>query len=84
MFTNLRSALQSKNISLVAYSRLLGITEKSIQNKMNGTTEFTLSEVQQTISLFPEYRLEYLFDEDIDKKKTATQTESGEGGGNAG
>ena len=70
MFLNLRTALQSKNISLVAYSRILGLTEKSVQNKMNGTTEFTLSEIQTTTTLFPEYRLEYLFATD-DTDKTA-------------
>lgn len=61
MFNNLRNELQSKNISLVAYSKLLGISEKSVQNKLNGTTEFTLSEIKATLNVLPEFKLDYLF-----------------------
>lgn len=61
MFNNLRNELQAKNISLVAYSRLLGITEKSVQNKLNGVTEFTLSEIKATLNVLPEFKLDYLF-----------------------
>lgn len=57
MFTNLRNELQAKNISLIAYSRLLGISEKSVQNKLNGITEFTLSEIKATLNVLPEFKL---------------------------
>lgn len=61
MFNNLRNELRTKNISLVAYSKIIGCTEKSVQNKLNGVTEFTLGEVQATLKIFPEYRFDYLF-----------------------
>ena len=61
MYSNLRKALLYKNISFVSYAKMLGITDKSVQNKLNGVTEFTLREVLATMELFPEYRVEYLF-----------------------
>lgn len=61
MFNNLRTELRTKNISLVAYSKIIGCTEKSVQNKLSGVTEFTLSEIKATLDVFPEFRLEYLF-----------------------
>lgn len=62
MFKNLRNALSDKGITLKAYAEFLGVTEKTIQNKMNGKTEFTLAEAVKTSNfLLPEYRLDYLF-----------------------
>ena len=61
MFNNLRNLLRTKNISIAAYSRILGCNEKTVQNKLNGTTEFTLSEIKATLDIFPEFKLEYLF-----------------------
>lgn len=61
MFNNLRNELRTKNISLAAYSKIIGCNEKSVQNKLSGVTEFTLSEIKATLDVFPEFRLEYLF-----------------------
>ncbi len=62
MFTNLREALARKNITLKAYAAVLGVSEKTIQNKMNGTTLFTLPEIWTTcFDLLPEYSWAYLF-----------------------
>lgn len=63
MFDNLRNGLQEKKITMKSYSQFLGITEKTLQNKMNGITAFSLPEVDKTMTyLFPEYKLEYIFD----------------------
>ena len=61
MFNNLRDELRAKNIPMVAYSKIIGCSEKSVQNKLSGVTEFTLSEIQATLGIFPEYRFDYLF-----------------------
>ena len=61
MFANLRIALQRKNIAIEAYARYLGVTAKTVNNKMSGETEFTLSEVQATMKLLPEYNIDFLF-----------------------
>ena len=62
-FMHLKEALRKRNISNKAYAEFLGVSEKTIQNKMNGETEFTLSEVTKTMKIiFPEYAMEYLFE----------------------
>ena len=69
MYKNLRLALMSKNITMKAFSEFLGITEKTLQNKMNGVTEFTYDEVERTSRfLFPEYRIEYLFTKAVNEE----------------
>lgn len=62
MLKNLRDAMAIKNITTVAVAKLIGTTEKTINNKLNGNTDFTLPEAL-TIknNLFPEYDLCYLF-----------------------
>lgn len=63
MFKNLRQALTDRKITMKAYAEFLGITEKTLQNKMNGITEFTYAEVERTSKfLLPEYKIDYLFD----------------------
>ena len=62
MFPNLSDALKDKGITLKAVAILIGCTEKTLQNKMNGITEFTLSEALLiNENLLPEFRLQYLF-----------------------
>lgn len=62
MFKNLRQALTDKCITMKAYAEFLGVTEKTLQNKMNGITEFTYDEVERTSKfLFPQYKIGWLF-----------------------
>lgn len=68
MFENLRRELKNKNISMVTFAKILGCTEKSVQNKLNGITEFTLSEVKMILDIFPQFKMSYIFAEE---KKTA-------------
>lgn len=60
---NLRSVMALKRISTAALAAVIGVTEKTANNKLNGETEFTLIEAL-TIKreLFPEYDLTYLFE----------------------
>ena len=41
MFANLRTALQQKGISTKQYAEVLGVEEKTAQNKLIGRTDFT-------------------------------------------
>lgn len=62
MYPNLIHELRKKNITNKAVSELIGTTEKTLFNKVNGATEFTLTEAMSINSnLLPEFRLEYLF-----------------------
>lgn len=62
MFRNLKNALYNKQISMKTYADLLGVSEKTALNKLNGTTEFTLSEIMKLSKcVFPEYSFDYLF-----------------------
>lgn len=64
MLKNLERLLYDKGISKKAYASMLGVNEKTIQNKISGKTDFTYPEASKTQSLlFPEYRIDYLFAE---------------------
>ena len=62
MFPNLTKELKNKGITYRAVAGLIGCSEKTIQNKMSGVTDFTLNEVLLiNENMFPEYELKYLF-----------------------
>ena len=63
MFENLRRELKNKNISMVTFAKILGCAEKSVQNKLNGITEFTFSEVKIILEMFPQYKMSYILAE---------------------
>lgn len=66
MLTNLKIALSKKNISMKQYAKFLGVGEKTIQNKLNGITDFTYQEFTKTcFLLLPEYNADYLFSENL-------------------
>lgn len=65
MFDNLKYAMNLKKISIHTVARLIGTTEKTVRNKLDGRTEFTLSEILAiNENLFPEYELRFLFKKD--------------------
>lgn len=65
---NLRDALRRKNITLKTYAEFLGVSEKTVQNKLNGITDFTYPEFKRTCNLLlPEYNPTYLFADDDSK-----------------
>lgn len=70
MFKNLKEALRTKGITLKSYAEFLGVTEKTLQNKLNGITEFTFSEVEKTTRiLFTEFKWDYLFSKEENKEQ---------------
>lgn len=61
MLGNMISELRRKNISNKAVAELIGSSEKTVVNKLNGTSEFSVSEAMKiNINLLPEFRLAYL------------------------
>ena len=48
-----------------SYEECLGVAEKTVQNKVYGRTDFTLSEAMRTCSVIcPEYKLDFVFEKD--------------------
>ena len=59
---NLLAAMSLKKISVMTVAKLIGTTEKTVNNKLNGITDFTVPEaVLIKRNLFPEYDMCYLF-----------------------
>lgn len=61
MLSNLRTALYQKGISIKQYAEVLGVGEKTVQNKLAGKTDFTYPEFKKTCALLFEYNADYLF-----------------------
>lgn len=62
MYKNLRDTLTTKRISIKSYAEFLGVTEKTVSNKINEETDFTYAEYRKTCKfLLPEYSPDYLF-----------------------
>lgn len=61
MYKNLMEILKRKGITNKTYADYLGISEKTVWNKLQGKTEFTLGEALKTCVLMPEYKMDYIF-----------------------
>lgn len=63
MYKNLVKILTDRKITMKAYAGLLGVSEKTVQNKIYGRTDFTLEEAMKTCSIVcPEYKLDFVFE----------------------
>lgn len=62
MYPNLEQAMNRKHITHKMLAAILGVSSKTLQNKMQGRTDFTLPEAQTILELFPQYKLSYLFE----------------------
>lgn len=72
MFTNLRTALHLRGITMNQYAGFLGVDEKTVEEKMVGTTDFTYHEFKRTCTLLlPEFKADYLFYECSPKTRSA-------------
>lgn len=62
---NLKVALEQKGIAVRALAGIMGVSERTAWNKINEDTDITYREAKKiSEELFPEYKLEYLFDSD--------------------
>ena len=67
MYKNLLEILNKKKITMKAYAEFLGVSEKTVQNKVYGRTEFTLSEATKTCEIIaPEYKMDFVFERTVD------------------
>ena len=62
MYRNLRGEMVKAGISVAELAKKIGISEKSMRNKINGDTEFTLSEaIKVRMYVAPGAEMEELF-----------------------
>lgn len=67
MYKDLRIEMYRASITILALSAELGISEKTLRNKINGTTEFTWPEVVKIRKIVaPGMSLDDLFKKDSD------------------
>lgn len=59
----LKQALDARGITQKSCAELLGISEKTLYNKLSGSSEFTYSEVKRLRAFLPEYNIDYLLAE---------------------
>lgn len=72
MFTNLRTALYLRGISINQYAEFLGVDERTAEEKMIGTMDFTYPEFKRTCTLLlPEFKADYLFYESSPETRSA-------------
>lgn len=77
MYKNLIKILTDKKITMKAYAEFLGISEKSVQNKVYGRTEFTLGEAVRTCCFIcPEYKMDYVFEKAEFAEETGMEAKS--------
>lgn len=60
----LRKAIESKGLTIKSCAKILGISEKTMQNKVSGSTDFLYREVKELSTIFPEYNMDYLLTND--------------------
>lgn len=75
MALRLGSALNAKGISVKNCAELIGVTEKTLNNKMTGRTDFMYKEVMSLKAMLPEYDINFLLTEDNKFDPTAKRSE---------
>ena len=61
MFPNILVELKRMHYSQKGLAAYVGMSEKSMSNKLNERSEFTFSEMKRIQTAFPECSLDYLF-----------------------
>lgn len=62
MNKNLRGVMENAGITVRALATALGITEGTVQNKLSGDADWKWEEVLFIKDMFPQYRVEWLFE----------------------
>lgn len=60
----LKRVLEAKGMTIKGSAELLGISEKTLYNKIVGATEFTYGEVRKLRAMLPEYNVDFLLTEE--------------------
>lgn len=62
MYYRLRNEMDKRGYTIETFASLVGMSEKTLRNKINGTTDFTWTEVRRIRDLLdPNLSLEELF-----------------------
>lgn len=62
MYDNLKAVMAAKGITIDAMAKVLSVHRNTIQNKLDGESEFTFGQAQIISEvMFPEYAMKYLF-----------------------
>ena len=72
MYSFLRGEMIRANITITALAQKIGVTEKTMRNKINGDTDFTWTEALKVRDIVnPSLEMEQLFqtDKPIEKKE---------------
>lgn len=73
MQRNIEKLLPQWNVTLYDIQNLLKCSERTVRNKLSGTTDFTYSEVKSIRdNLFPGMSIDYLFDPIIEPNDKAS------------
>lgn len=56
----LKRVLDAKGMTMKGSASLLGISEKTLYNKITGDSEFTYGEVRKLRVMLPEYNIDFL------------------------
>lgn len=56
----LKKYLERGPVGLAGYAKLLGVSNKTLYNKLTGASDFSYTEYQKLKELFPEYNIDYL------------------------
>ena len=67
MYDNLKAAMALKGITVDAMAKILNVHRNTVQNKLDGDSEFTFGQAQLISEvMFPEYTMKYLFHRALD------------------
>ena len=69
---NLKALLDQRHMNYKSFYELLGLAEKTGQNKLYEETDLTLGEAKKIMTIFPEYTMDYLFASDGNKRNAKT------------
>ncbi len=62
MYDNLKALMAMKGISIETLAKILGVHRNTVQNKLDGESEFTIGQAQIIIdTILPEYTFNYVF-----------------------
>ena len=56
----LKKTLENSPIGIKGYAKLLDIADRTLYNKLIGSSDFSYPEYQKLRSLLPEYNIDYL------------------------
>ena len=59
----LKRVLEAKGMTIKGSAELLGISEKTLYNKIVGSSEFTYGEVKKLRAMLPEYNVDFLLEQ---------------------